>query len=185
MMPTKLILVIAAAAALFSPYFAQAKTRVFLGGVVPVTQYDYAGSGGSAATKGGIGYGGILLLDFFPAKDRFSFETGVGYLSRSFTDTAPSGTTTSRSVGSILVPFTGFVGWGANSRFSIGAGGFYNKVLDLDGYAGVQGQLRFTWGSKATKYFIGAQYLNGLQEDNVGVAHKDILVQLGLRFGGK
>lgn len=156
-----------------------AQVRVSLGGALDLSQYDYTGT---PSTKGGMGYGGFLLFDVPSRSKKFSIETGAFYLKRTFTDTDSGGTDTVRSVDSVMVPLTG---WLNSGRFSLGAGTYYNKVLKYDGYFGVQGQVRLTFGKKAVKWFVGAQYLQGLQEDQVGVSHADVLLTLGFRFGGR
>jgi hypothetical protein len=154
--------------------------RVSLAGAMVNSQYRY--SGGAIDTTGATGFGTGLLVELRPGH-RISLEFGALYLSRSFEDD-DAGFVTVRKVNSVLVPATAFLNLGKKVTFSLGAGGFYNKVLTLDAYSGAQGQVRLSIPAGGVRGFVGAQYLMGLEKDQVGIAHKDLLILLGLTFGG-
>mgnify|MGYP000505613938 CR=1 FL=1 len=154
--------------------------RVSLTGGAVSTLYSYSGP---ISTKGGTGFGGGLLLEIVRTR-AISIEGGGLFLSRRFEDEA-AGVTTARSVSSILVPVTLFIHAGNQASFYLGAGPFFNKVLKFDSYGGAQAQLRLAYRlSSRAELFVGAQYLHGLEKDEVGIAHRDLLMLLGLSFGG-
>lgn len=122
---------------------------------------------GAASFKGGLGFGGGLLMELGPV------ELGGLYLSKKYT-TEFMGVSTSSSVSGIHIP----VLYRFGGLTSFGLGGFYDLSLESGGSSnfGITAGPRF---SMTNGFFFDLNFNYGLKTGN----SKDLLALIGYTFG--
>lgn len=160
---------------------AHAATNVSLVGALNYGLKSNSGTepltGATFETKGALGYGGGLLLNF--GSGNTTFELGAIYFSKGVKTTATlAGVTNEETLRAASVQIPVMVRFGGNTSFGIG--GFYELSLETGGgsdYGLIAGP-RFNLGKAL---FADARYAYGLKEGNTSNA----MLLIGYKFGGK
>lgn len=146
---------------------------------------NYGLTNTTAATitiKGGIGYGGGLLLGFPMGSSAF-FELGGIYNQYTLTTTDSSGTIPDITATSSAIHIPATFNFMLGRAVSLGLGGWYSLGMGSSSGAtdyGAQGGLRFHFSPRV---FLDTSYTMGLNS-SASVKPTGILALLGLSFGG-
>jgi hypothetical protein len=128
-----------------------------------------------AATKGGLGYGGGLLLDLH-LMPGMMIESGGIYLANKYKDDTFG---TSTTTGSIYVPVDLRIR--IAGPLSIGGGFYYDDFLSsgYDSDDGWEAGVRLTFHPGI---FIDARYLHGLKDQGGGLNYTSVIGLVGIRI---
>ncbi len=156
-----------------------AAAKISLFGAANYSLYSETDASTGLEAKGGVGYGGGLLVGF-PVSSSMALELGAAYQIMSFTTSGtvfgvPVDVSTSSS--GLSVPVTLAIGMGS---VALNLGGYYYLSLESGGgsdYGAVAG-IRFRTGS----WFLEPQFLYGLNGTS-GTKLAQLLI--GYTFGGK